>query len=177
MCGKFHLNSNDSDYLKKRYGPSFDVPTGDIFPTREALVIFQRNGIETGLKSFGLKRKSLIINARSETIFEKPTFRHLNGCIIPCSSFYEWNRNKEMVTFYKEGQLLYLAGLYSGNEFVILTTEANASMVDVHPRMPLILPENMILRWISPGNDVQSLLKTEPILLDRFQNNEQLSLF
>ena len=82
-----------------------------------------------------------------------------------------------MVTFYKEGQLLYLAGLYSGNEFVILTTEANASMVDVHPRMPLILPENMILRWISPGNDVQSLLKTEPILLDRFQNNEQLSLF
>ncbi len=178
MCGRYNFNPNDIDYLKEHFELFLNIPYGDIYPSSKGLVLFgDDNHIKGSLKTFGLKRKSLIVNARQETVTEKPTFKNLKHCVVPCSAFYEWTPQKEMVTFYKEGQILYLAALYEKDEFVILTTNANASVKDVHPRMPLILPENLISKWIFSGNDVQSLLKTEPISLDRFRQFEQLSLF
>lgn len=178
MCGRYNFNQSDARYFEEKLSLFFSIPQGDIFPTRQGFVILsQENQITGALKTFGLKRKSLIINARQETLFEKPTFRHMKRCIVPCSSFYEWTPQKEMVTFYKNGEILYLAAMYAVDEFVIVTTEANASIKDIHPRMPLILPKNLISKWIFSENDVQSLLKTKPIELDRYRTNEQLSLF
>lgn len=81
--------------------------------------------------------KGLLINARVEAILDKKTFRDSvlhRRCVIPAHHFYEWCKNKEKYTFQspKQDATLFMAGcyqIYNGqNRFVILTTQANASV-------------------------------------------------
>ena len=88
---------------------------------------------------------------------------------MPAAGFYEWNRQKEKAVFSRpDGDPLLMAGLCQpdpggeGERFVILTTDANSSVLPVHPRMPLILVEN--------------LLAFRPQPLERFQEYEQQTL-
>ena len=96
----------------------------------------------------GFQGKGLLINARAEAILDKKTFRESvlhRRCVIPARHFYEWSKNKEKYTFQspKQDDTLFMAGcyqIYNGqNRFVILTTQANASVAPVHERMPLLL--------------------------------------
>ena len=77
--------------------------------------------------------------------------------------------------------MLYLAGIYDLKEnerrFVILTTQANESMKDVHDRMPLILEEEEVDTWIRDASEAEKMLQKVPPSLERFQEYEQMSLF
>ncbi len=111
--------------------------------------------------SFG----SHLINARSETVAEKPAFRHAikyRRCIIPVSGFYEWNRSgskKQPYYIQLSNQApMCLAGLWEswkapdGNEletFTILTTAANTLVAPIHDRMPVILTSDTFNLWLS----------------------------
>ena len=104
-------------------------------------------------------------------------------CIIPASWFYEWNREKEKMKF-EDGSgspLLYLAGLWraeeDGGRFVVLTTEANASMAPVHDRMPLLLKKEELAGWCTDEESAGKLLKKRPEELLRSSDYEQLCLF
>lgn len=106
------------------------------------------------------------VNARAETLLEKPMFRHLlngNRCLIPANGFYEWKKEgTRKLPFYfhrRDDSLFAFAGLYdtwrsaSGEtllSYAIITTEANELVAPVHPRMPAILTREAEQRWLSP---------------------------
>ncbi|MGN0709419.1 MAG: SOS response-associated peptidase, partial [Anaerovoracaceae bacterium] len=102
-------------------------------------------------------RSGLVINARSETIFQKKMFRESaleRRCVIPARSFYEWDRDRKKVEFSNaDGSVIFLAGLYrdieSGGDFVVITRDADSSVSPVHDRMPLVITRDMIDEWVS----------------------------
>lgn len=138
-----------------------------------------------GYTGYGTGRE--IINARAETVREKPSFRAdfaQRRCVIPARGFYEWNPKKEKFYFSGSAPVLYLAGVYSndpGKERVtILTTQANASMRPVHDRMPLLIPIEEIEKWMEEEDWAAHFLKESPPELKREKEDtgyEQLSLF
>ncbi len=120
---------------------------------------------------------SRMINARAETVVEKPAFRtafRRYRCIVPADSFYEWKRDGTVKVPFaigrRDGAPLALAGLWSvwrpkGSEervrsFTIITTEANSLLAPIHDRMPVILPEDAWSEWIDPKNEDVGALKS-----------------
>ena len=102
--------------------------------------------------------------------------------VIPASGFYEWNRQKEKHIFTrKDAKALFMAGFYKltekGKCFVILTTQANASMEPVHERMPLILEEDEITDWIYQDDKTEELLHKVPCQLACSAEYKQMGLF
>lgn len=132
------------------------------------------------------------LNARGETIFEKPAFRDAatyNRCIIYVDGFYEHHHHKgKTYPFYiyrKDKEPLALAGLWNSwtdketseilHTFTIVTTTGNPMLAKIHnnpklqgPRMPLILPEELENKWLDPINDeldkkaIQELIQSYP---------------
>ena len=129
--------------------------------------------------------KGLIINARAESVRERPAFRdsvEQRRCVIFARGFYEWNRSREKFSYEREdAPVLFMAGCFSrweyGGHFVIITTAANPSVAPVHDRMPLILEPEEVKQWIQDAGAAWSLLKKTPVLLARGTEYEQLRLF
>ncbi|MDH5259005.1 MAG: SOS response-associated peptidase [Gammaproteobacteria bacterium] len=101
-----------------------------------------------------------LINARSETVWEKPSFKNLiknQRVIIPINGFYEWQRDKNTKTAFHihatDKPALALGGLYQiskeGNlQCCVVTTAANETMSPIHDRMPVILSEDSMSDWL-----------------------------
>lgn len=129
------------------------------------------------------------LNARGETIFEKPSFKNSalnNRCIIYVDGFYEHHHfNKKTYPFFiyrNDKKPMALAGLYSEwknpetggilNTFSIVTTTGNSTMTKIHnspklkeARMPLILPEKLEDEWLNPKHnkqDIKALIQKFP---------------
>ena len=140
---------------------------GEIRPADIAPVIARsRKGYNLAVPmKWGFSGKSLVINARSETAAVRPMFRGLwenRRCVVPASCYFEWQHDaakKATGTKYAiqpPGQTVtWLCGLYRLEEglpaFVILTREPGEETRFIHDRMPLILPQEQIDAWISPG--------------------------
>lgn len=195
MCGRYQFSAagykdlqcilqdvqrrcQDSE-LKVRAG-------GDICPSAKAPVMIAiGNKVVGELQTWGLPspRGNVIINARAETVTQKPMFRRsiaAQRCVIPTSGFYEWDSGKHQYLFQLSGQPIYLAGIYDNVEgancFVILTTAPNASVAPVHDRMPLVLPREQIRSWLTDPLAAMELLGTTPPLLERACTDGQMSL-
>ena len=103
-------------------------------------------------------------------------------CVLPASGFYEWDRSKEKVTFtLTDEPVIYLAGIYrpygQENRFVIITREANESMLPVHDRMPLMIRPRDVRDWLHDADRMRDILQEPlPQLLAK-RDYEQLSLF
>jgi putative SOS response-associated peptidase YedK len=132
-----------------------------------------------GLIPFWAKDKSIgnkLINARAETIAEKPSFRtsfKRRRCLIPADAFYEWRKDENTKKkipyriFLKDQPLFSMAGIWdewkspegeSVNSFSIITTSPNELMVEIHNRMPMILPKDLEKIWLE-SNDQKLLLE------------------
>ena len=149
---------------------------GEIFPSGLAPMIAlsgKKITPEFSVWGFpGFRKNKLLINARSETAAQKPTFRQAfmqRRCVIPSTGFYEWSHDsqKKKYKFTLPAQEnLYMAGIwneYDGKKhFVILTTAANQSMSPIHNRMPVILPKELIRSWIHDTDAALSLLSQSP---------------
>jgi putative SOS response-associated peptidase YedK len=125
-----------------------------------------------------------LINARSETLAEKPSFREAfksRRCLIPASGFYEWQKKgsgaKQPFYFYLNDRKVFgFAGLWEEwidrqtgellETCTIITIEANAVLKPVHDRMPVILNPNAYDEWLDAKvkdiNRLQNLLKPYP---------------
>ena len=133
----------------------------------------------------GFDKGRLLINARSESVKDRPTFADSfagRRCALPAAGFYEWDKKKEKVIFtLPDRPILYLAGIFRpyGEEkrFVVLTRETNASLEPVHDRMPCLLRADQIYDWIRRDDKTDSLLSLEMPGLHRYQEYEQQSLF
>ncbi len=185
MCGRYNFTVEQSDEIReileklnaKIHGNS--VKSGEIFPTDQVpILIEEEEEAVPALSGWGFPKfnsKGVIINARAETAFEKKTFRDslLNRrCIIPSTGFYEWDSEKKKYLFrLQDTNALYMAGLYTMYQgelrYVILTTDANESMKEIHNRMPLVLPKKEIQAWILDQSATGELLRSVPPLLVR----------
>ena len=126
-----------------------------------------------------------MINARAETVAEKPAFRRAlerKRCILPADGFYEWLRNgKERLPQLftaADGSVLGFAGLWEVwrpkdepdaeplRTCTIITTSANSVMAPIHDRMPVVLPLEAWDRWLDPAPrqvaEVEDLLVPAP---------------
>ena len=197
MCGRYHFSAELLDEIRdlteqKDWKLELGVLDRDIHPGDTAPVITAAGDQGGSLRACRQKwgypgpgGKGLVFNARSESVFEKRMFRNSvsqRRAAVPVSWFYEWNKNKEKFTFTKEGsRILFLAGFYGryedGERFVILTTQANASMAPVHSRMPLVLEREQVREWILDSKKTKELLGQEPPRLARDCEYEQQTLF
>ncbi len=169
---------NRSPLARKFLETTAVLTSGEIRPTNVAPVIASsRSGARAVFPmkwGFTVPGRPLLINARTETAGEKPMFRDAwkaHRCIVPASWYYEWEhriRNdgkKETGDKYliqpRGAAALWMCGLYRIEEglpvFVILTREADPSVRFIHDRMPLMLPEEMIGKWIHPDSDAKEI--------------------
>ena len=148
-------------------------------------VLIERGGdIVPRLLAWGFpnfRDKRVIINARAETAREKKMFSaslENRRCVIPSTGFYEWDASKKKYLFNNPGTgMVYMAGLYDRFEgkdrFVILTTAANSSMLEIHDRMPVVIPKDLIREWLCNKNKVDDILFGEKPELIRYSENKQ----
>ncbi len=201
MCGRYYVDNETAREIEKLIRQVDEklrqdsmaavkmITEKDIYPTQLAPVLAGKgSSLYCGWQRWGFpgfQGKPVIFNARCESAMEKPLFRDSirhNRMVIPATWFYEWNHRKEKNTFYrKDTPILFMAGCCrqyeDGAHFVILTTEANASMEPVHDRMPLILEEKEITPWILDDGKAIDILHRTPCLLERRSDYEQLTLF
>ena len=193
MCGRYYIDDETAREIKKLVRQIDDrlqrEKIGrDVHPTDLAPVL-KGNGadLEAVWQKWGLpgiQNKGVIFNARSETVLEKRMFGEgvrRRRIVVPCTWFYEWNKNKEKITFYRnDSPVLFLAGFYNrfedGDRFVILTTEANESMKSTHDRMPLILEPKELEDWVMEDGKTEEILRQKPALLSKRAEYEQQTL-
>ena len=191
MCSRYYVDPDMIEEIIKvvqKIDQKIHPTRKDIRPTDFAPVIGQSEyGLELSMCRWGYpmsKEKNLIINARVETVMDKPSFQNgilYHRLLIPADGFYEWNSQKEKSTFSRsDSSVLYMAGFcdWFKNErrFVILTKAANDSMKKTHDRMPLILEREQIADWFD-NSKMSALLYQTPALLNRQTEYEQQSLF
>jgi putative SOS response-associated peptidase YedK len=168
------------DAFPADYQPHFNLaPTQDFFVLREHHERREILPAKWGLVNFwskDKKRASLQINARADGIENKPAYREAfkrRRCIVPVDGFYEWYGDKKArqpFWFHRpDGKLLLMAGLYESwqaepgaalqHSFTIITTEANELIAHIHDRMPVILAEEDIDKWLYEGEKDMARLK------------------
>lgn len=177
MCGRFALTVDPVD-LQDSF-PDFIFPTQyaaryNIAPTQPILALPNDGSKEAGFFIWGLIPSwakdptigSRMINARAETLAEKPSFRsayQYHRCLIFSSGFYEWQAQPGVKTkiphfiHLKTGAPFAFAGLWEKWEApdgstihsaTIITTEPNELMGKIHNRMPVILPHDAYTQWL-----------------------------
>lgn len=151
--------------------------SGEVFPTQYAPVL-TASGPQAMLWGFpAYKGKGVIINARAESVYDKPMFRQAvlsRRVAVPSHGFFEWRKNgkeKEKLLFNHPGmRVLYMAGLYTqyadGARFTILTTAANDGMRPVHDRMPVILLPSETAAYLRDEKAARAILSRIPPELD-----------
>ncbi|MBT3321035.1 MAG: SOS response-associated peptidase [Anaerolineae bacterium] len=187
MCGRFTLTTNPAEsqgVFENFHFPSVFAPRFNIAPSQPLLAIPNdgRNSATFFLwgfiPSWAKSAKFSSINARAETLAEKPSFKgayKYKRCLILADGFYEWQKpagQKIKVPHYifmKSRQPFAFAGLWSDWESpdgsrvktcAIITTDPNALMKPIHKRMPVILPPSAYKQWLDPKvrTDLDSLL-------------------
>jgi putative SOS response-associated peptidase YedK len=180
MCGRYVITSSPAA-IRALFGypeqPNFP-PRYNVAPTQPIPVVRLDNGKrQSALMRWGLipswvkdpKTFSLLINARSESVIEKPAFRaamRRRRCLIPADGFYEWKdlggrKQPYFVRLKKSGGPFAFAGLWetwtgpNGEEMdtaAIVTTKANRTLSTIHERMPVILPPETFDLWLDCAN-------------------------
>lgn len=155
---------SDTDTSDEEEEAAFDSLTGTRRPTDPILVILPHRKIAIrywGLSAPGLN--SPLINARAETLGEKPTFHPLlnRRCLIPASGWYEWRKDgtakhKNRITL-PDHQPFLFAGLENGREASIITCAPSGSIAHIHNRMPAVIGPNHLADWLDPAKDFHNL--------------------
>lgn len=192
MCGRFAITLPD-DAMAALFDaiPSNDlpgVPNYNVCPTNQVHTVTSDEGsrrlrpMRWGFIPHWYKTPSdgpLLINARAETIAEKPAFRAAcreRRCLIPASGFYEWTKDAEgkrwpWYIHPAEGELLAFAGVWQvwekGEEprttCAIVTTDANRAMSKIHHRMPVVLAKADWAKWLGEeGKGAATLMHAPP---------------
>ena len=178
MCGRFTLTVDPAD-LQDAFGLSEPPPAGllpryNIAPSQAVAVVANTGGGKLELFRWGLipswakdeKIGYKLINARAETLREKPSFRAAlkrRRCLVLADGFYEWKRaGQSKVPMYltlKDGRPFAFAGLWETwkspegkliRSCTIITTAPNALVEKIHDRMPAILPPPARAAWLAP---------------------------
>ncbi len=209
MCGRFMLEGDIEDLIRQYKIIRSEVESynkGDIYPSQNVPIVMDDNGRAIKSASWGfplIEKSKLVINARTESIDHKPMFKNYiknARCIIPANLFYEWknegNKNKVKHEIHlKDKRVFSLGGLFKlvpndkGEKelaFVIITTESNKYMKDLHSRMPLIIEDDALSYWLdkkTSNNIIEEIYRLNAgheLSIDRINSDkpfEQIKLF
>ena len=196
MCGRYVLHRPLRDWHQELLIPPvtedmfpFDWPPANynIAPTTDVVCVYVDAEVPQvrvpilqrwGLVPFWADDLSIgnrMINARSETVADKPSFRSAmkrRRCLIPADGYYEWKKlgkTKQPYYIHDPDSVIAMAGLWEENTkaspdgspirtCTIITTRANSMTGQVHDRMPVIIEPDDQTEWLDPANDdVESL--------------------
>jgi putative SOS response-associated peptidase YedK len=185
MCGRYRLSAVEriEEQFEAEQISEFR-PRYNIAPSQPVPIVREEAGRRTvavarwGLVPFWAKDVSIgykMINARSETVIQKPAFRdcfRARRCLIPADGFYEWSKlQREKRPFHlgmNDDSLFAFAGLWDSwksadrtpvDTCTILTTTPNSLIADLHNRMPVILPREHYEAWLAaPPSEIASLV-------------------
>ncbi len=163
MCGRYALHSKPEVvalHFALQSVPSF-AARYNVAPGSAALIL-KAGG--AALAHWGLQ--GTMHNARAETLAVKPSFRmayHRRRCLVPANGFYEWKRSGAFGQPYyvrpAATELFAFAGLWEGESFAVITTQANTVLGAIHDRMPVIIAPEHYAGWLY-GED--GLLRPAP---------------
>jgi putative SOS response-associated peptidase YedK len=178
MCGRF-ATSKSLNQLEEEFAlvgiPERELPANwNVAPTQEIYVLTEGPKLEImrwGLQPTWAKadfNTAHTINARSESVHEKPSFRQAfrsRRCFIPADGYYEWatelGKYESKQPFFihrKDKRALAMAGVFENGSVAIVTKEATGALATIHNRMPLFLPEDDWEMWLdSDVHDVALL--------------------
>jgi len=190
MCGRYALSAAISDIAEEfstNSAPELSLPVDwNIKPTNDVYII-KNQAIE--IASWGMiahwsksddeaaKSQSSAINARSESVHEKPTFKSAfrsNRCLLPATGYYEWAselgkyKTKQPIYISRDdNKLLAFTGIFQSwtspsgrviQSVSIITRQAVGQLALVHSRMPVFLPRDRWADWMNPKiNDVEKI--------------------
>jgi putative SOS response-associated peptidase YedK len=196
MCGRFALSpkTNEVENLMPGVRVKDEAKTRyNIAPSQNIISILNNKEPEQVFVKWGLipnwsKDDSIgykMINARAETLDEKPSFKQSflkRRCLIPATGFYEWKKEgKDKYPYFIKlinDKVFTFAGLWDrwksadGSEVIsatIITTTPNSLMANIHDRMPVIIPEESRLDWLYGKQDGAEFLKS---LMGPYPGNE-----
>lgn len=207
MCGRFTLRTSLNllaEHFLFSVSPDISLPQKyNIAPTQSVATLTaplgqrQLHWMHWGLIPNWSKdpsRASRMINARCETLHEKPSFRQAfqkRRCLILADGYYEWRNKQPFFIHRSDHQPFALAGLWESwtpplastesendtpqplNSTTIITTEANEFTSSIHHRMPIILHPNHYDRWLADdGSQIDTL---QSLLVDPSNSNEMTS--
>jgi putative SOS response-associated peptidase YedK len=192
MCGRYSLTT-PVEALRRFFGFAGPLPNlqprWNLAPTQAAPVVRRGadGGRELAMLNWGLvpywaedtSLQSHMINARGETVHEKPAFRQAfrqRRCLVPADGFYEWQtvgpKTKRPLLFRAhDGAPFAFAGLWERwippqggtlETFTIVNTAANAAMAPYHDRVPVVLASEDYAAWLDPAVDARDLVKAPP---------------
>lgn len=191
MCGRFAITL-PTDAMAQLFesvpaNDLPDVPNFNICPTNRVHAVIQEDrrrlqALRWGFLPHWYKTTNggpLLINARSETIAEKPAFKaacRTRRCLIPATGFYEWTKDADgnRLPWYilrADGTPLVFAGVWQDwaqddeayRTCAIVTCPANAVMAQVHKRMPVILEPKDWGKWLGEeGHGAATLMTAAP---------------
>ena len=190
MCGRY-VNKNSFEVIEKLFqadliqSPSISIqPSYNICPTQYSPVVvsadgkYQMKNMHWGLIpswSKDSKFATNLINARIETVQEKPSFKGLTNasrCIVIASGYYEWvqtDSGKQPYYIHGEHDVLPIAGLWTRwkdiKSFTIITKSANSNISNIHHRMPLIIEQNHIKSFLDHSIKFDSSYNNQDIRL------------
>ena len=183
MCGRYYINIDEAelrDIVKAAEAKaqpdemSLMKTSGEIFPTDRVPVMSGPDTFQPMQWGFTLegKKGAPIINAREESVMERPMFKtaiQRHRCLIPCSGYYEWKKDtspKQKHCFHLLGKgTMYLAAIWRMERganlprFTILTRQAVGDLADIHDRMPVIIPRELVDTWLTDGTQIAEVLR------------------
>ncbi len=201
MCGRKTLTRDMQSIIEELAieeweDPENYLPSYNIAPTQTSpvLVYAKRRKVSPmrwGLIPFWAKDKSIgskLINARAETINQKPSYQNLvprRRCLVIADGYYEWKQEGSAKQPYyihdPEGKLLLFAGLWNAWQdpagatiysYTIITTTASKSISSLHHRMPVIIAHNAINIWIQTDKyssfESLKLINSDPAPLEAY---------
>lgn len=194
LANRYDAYSDNDFNLEPNYNvsPSFVMPV--ITKNSPKKIQFMKWGlIPSWAKDPSIGNK--LINARAESILEKPSFRNSfknKRCLVPATGFYEWKKDENTkIPYYfkpKDDSIFSFAGLYDvwvdaeGKEilsYTIITTEPNELMRPIHNRMPVILRIEDEDKWLylnSKYSELIDLLKpSESETLEKYQVSSEVN--
>ena len=195
MCGRYSTAKIPKKQFEEKlrvkleaYSPTFNACPGMAHP------VISSNGdiTKTSNMIWGLipqwskvhNPKIKPINARSETLFRKPTFKKLmkrKRCLVPASGYYEWQSSEKgkipHFIYGSNNSPLAFGGLYdtwnegqenSIHSYAIVTKTASQPIHFIHDRMPVIVPEQHWMDWLNPSLSSDSVNQIIKISMDHF---------
>ena len=189
MCGRYQFTRDSNDekltailtMMDEKYPGAYKI--GEIFPGDIAPAVIQRQSrilpIPATFGIPGFQDSRLIINARTETVADKPLFSESlrdRRVVLPASGFFEWkhtaDRKKEKYFFQNNDRsVIYLCGIYKVVDglprFVIITRPANESMIEVHDRMPVIISDREVRSYLTDYSAAEEIIATAAPMLTR----------
>ncbi|URQ72124.1 SOS response-associated peptidase [SAR86 cluster bacterium] len=167
MCSRYTVR--DTQAVQREYGAVIK-PSYNVAPSQDVVVVTDKaETMKWHYSPTWAKEPMNLINARSETLREKPSFKMAERCLIVADGWYEWLRegeSKEPYFFHMSNKVFNFAGIYTEYQGVkgcaIITKEANEKLSKIHHRMPVMLKHNEGRDWLK-GKDVYSSSLSERV--------------